>query len=84
MNREFTDEILAQGIDSESLAEILAPHIWNWALDNKDEILERFDMEWCDICEDFVEVKYVVTHKQTHEQPEEGVLVCPECGRSIE
>ena len=51
-------------------------------LTQADDILaESMGLDWCDGCEGYHETEYVITHKQTYYQPEEGVNVCTNCGQ---
>lgn len=87
MNREFTDEILAQGFDDKDLAEKLAPLIWEWALDNKNKILDKYEMDFCYHCDDFVEPElHEVSGRVGHIDnwlPDEVYSYCPDCGRGL-
>jgi len=42
------------------------------------------DLTWCESCEDWREITYHMTVRQTLESPEEGVFCCADCGRCVE
>jgi uncharacterized heparinase superfamily protein len=56
----------------------------DWMLTHKKRVGEAMDLTWCDSCEDWREITYHMTHRQTLETPEEGVFCCSDCGRCVE
>lgn len=48
--------------------------------DIEEETFGHISKFMCDYCGPISEPEYRMTHRQTMEQPEEGVECCPECG----
>lgn len=85
INEEFA---LEQFHEFEEMEKALLPAIKKWLYENKDKVFDQLELGFCDYCEDFVGVEMdVVNGKVGHIDnwvPDEHLLCCDRCGRSIE
>lgn len=72
---------------SENAMKVFEKFMNQWALDNKDDVFEALELDWCDDCEEFVEVE---THTESGQrghidnwEPDTHLSVCCQCERVI-